>query len=102
MTRFNIILMFVLVFLALALVTSQHRARQAFQALEAEQERGRELEIEYGQLELELTALATSARVDKIARERLKMQLPQTVYKVSDPVGEKAVDAVSEQGRKQP
>ena len=101
MTRLNIFLMLVLVFFALALVTSQHRARQAFQALEAEQEKGRELDIEYGQLELELTALATSARVDKLARERLKMQAPPTIYKVSDLMDGRDIE-VAEQGRKQP
>ncbi len=81
MIRFNILLTLVLVFFALALVTSQHEARRAFQMLEAEQELSRGLEIEHGQLELELSTLATPPRVEKIAREKLKMELPQSFGK---------------------
>lgn len=77
MLRTNLFLLLLLVVFALGLVTSQHRARGAFQRLEAEQERGRELEIERGLLEIELTTLAIPARVEKIAREQLKMDVPQ-------------------------
>ena len=77
MIRFNIMLLLVLVFFALALVTSQHRARRVFQALEAEQGHGRDLEVEHNLLELELSTLATPARVEKIAKEKLKMHVPQ-------------------------
>ncbi|MCL2345925.1 MAG: cell division protein FtsL [Desulfobulbus sp.] len=76
MLRLNMILLFILVVCALGLVTSQHRARKLFQELEQEQERGRQLDVEYGQLQLEMSTWATSPRIEKIARERLHMVQP--------------------------
>jgi cell division protein FtsL len=73
MLRVNMTLLLVLVVCALALVTSQHRARKLFQELEREQERARQLDIEYGQLQLEMSTWATHPRIEKIARERLRM-----------------------------
>lgn len=73
MLRFNMILLLVLVICALALVTSQHRARKLFQELEREQEQARQLDVEYGQLQLEMSTWATHPRIEKIARERLRM-----------------------------
>jgi cell division protein FtsL len=76
MLRTNLLLLFFIVFCALGAVTSQHKARKLFQDLEAEQERARQLDVEYGQLQLELSTWATHPRIEKIARERLKMQAP--------------------------
>ncbi len=78
MLRFNMTLLLVLVVCALALVTSQHRARKLFQELEQEQERARQLDVEYGQLQLEMSTWATHPRIEKIARERLRMVQPDT------------------------
>ncbi|WP_319241080.1 cell division protein FtsL [uncultured Propionivibrio sp.] len=77
MIRVNMLLLLIAVFCALGAVTSQHKARKLFQGLEAEQERSRQLEVEYGQLQLELSTWATSPRIEKIARERLKMRVPE-------------------------
>lgn len=77
MVRFNLLLALVLVLCALGVVTSQHKARKLFQQLEVEQERSRQLDVEYGQLQLELSTWATHPRIEKIARERLKMRLPE-------------------------
>ena len=76
MVRLNMILLLIAVVCALGAVTSQHRARKLFQDLEGEQERVRKLDIEYGQLQLELSTWATSLRIEKIAREKLKMRTP--------------------------
>ncbi|MDR2186646.1 MAG: cell division protein FtsL [Azonexus sp.] len=76
MSRFNMTLLLVAVVCALALVTSQHRARKLFQELEREQERARQLDVEYGQLQLEMSTWATHPRIEKIARERLRMVQP--------------------------
>jgi len=76
MLRINLPLMLLLVFCGLGLVTSQHRARKLFQALEAEQERAKALEVEFGQLQLELSTWAGHPRVEKIATGRLKMHAP--------------------------
>ena len=76
MTRVNVVLLIILVACALSLVTSRHQARRLFVALEHEQMQGRALETEYGQLQLEQSTWGMPARVEKIAREQLKMQLP--------------------------
>ncbi len=77
MLRTNMLLLFFIVFCALGVVTSQHKARKLFQALEAEQERAKQLDVEYGQLQLELSTWATHPRIEKIAKERLKMRVPE-------------------------
>jgi cell division protein FtsL len=76
MTRVNLLLLAVVVACALSLVTSRHQARKLFVELEREQSRSRAYEIEYGQLQLEQSTWAMPARVEKIAREHLGMQLP--------------------------
>ncbi len=76
MLRFNLFLLLAILVCSLGVVTSQHKARSLFQAMEAEQERARQLEIEFGQLQLELSTWATSPRIEKIAREKLKMRIP--------------------------
>jgi cell division protein FtsL len=75
--RLNVFLLLVAMACALSVVTSQHKARKLFQALEGEQERARQLEVEYGQLQIELSTWATSPRIEKIAREKLKMHVPE-------------------------
>ena len=77
MLRFNMVLLLIVICCALGTVTSQHKARKLFQALEGEQERAKQLDVEYGQLQLELQTWATSPRVEKIAREKLKMRTPE-------------------------
>lgn len=79
MLRFNMILLMAAVICALGVVTSQHRARKLFQDLEGEQERARQLDVEYGQLQLEMSTWATHPRIEKIARERLRMVAPDAL-----------------------
>ncbi|MDR3323575.1 MAG: cell division protein FtsL [Zoogloeaceae bacterium] len=76
MLRVNLILLVIAVCCALGSVTAQHKARKLFQALEAEQDRARQLEVEYDQLQLDLSTWAAHPRIEKIARERLKMMPP--------------------------
>jgi cell division protein FtsL len=89
MLRFNMTLLLILVVCALALVTSQHRARKLFQELEREQERARQLDVEYGQLQLEMSTWATHPRIEKIARDRLRMVQPDAAGRavVAQPAG---------------
>ncbi len=77
MLRLNLLLLVVAVICALSVVTSQHKARRLFQALESEQERADQLDIEFDQLQIELSTWATSPRIEKIAREKLKMRTPE-------------------------
>ena len=76
MARINLVLILALTACALGLVTSQHKARKLFAELEHEQERAKQLDVEWGQLQLEQSTWAMHARVEKIARERLRMSVP--------------------------
>ena len=76
MTRVNILLLCVLIGCALSLVTSRHQARRLTVELEREQLRARQFDVEYGQLSLEQSTWGMPARVEKIAREALRMQPP--------------------------
>jgi cell division protein FtsL len=76
MVRVNLLLLAALVACSLSLVTSRHQARKLFVELEREQTRAHAYETEYGQLQLEQSTWAMPVRVEKIAREQLKMQIP--------------------------
>ena len=80
MTRLNLILLLALTSCALGLVTSQHRARKLFGELEQEQERSRQLGVEYGQLQLEASTWAVHARVERIAGRQLRMRVPDAKH----------------------
>ena len=75
MTKANLVLLAVLIGCALSLVTSRHEARRLFVELERGEARVRQYETEYGQLQLEQSTWGMPARVEKIARERSRMQL---------------------------
>ena len=77
MVRINLLLLAALVACALSLVTSRHQARKLFVDLEREQSQSRAYEVEYGQLQLEQSTWAMPARIENVAREQLKMQLPR-------------------------
>jgi cell division protein FtsL len=76
MIRLNLLLLALAVACALSLVTSRHQARKLFVELEREQKQTRAFEVEYGQLQLEQSTWAAPGRIEKVARERLRMQLP--------------------------
>ena len=76
MVRLNLLLLAVLIVCALSLVTSRHHARKLFVELEREQAKAHAYETEFGQLQLEQSTWSTPVRVEKIAREQLRMQLP--------------------------
>jgi cell division protein FtsL len=77
MTRLTLCLLALLAACSLGLVTSQHHARKLFAELEREQARAKALEVEYGQLQLEQSTWAMHARVERLARERLRMRPPE-------------------------
>ncbi len=62
---------------AIGVVTSQHKARKLFVELQSEKEKAQQMEVEWGQLQLEQSTWATPARVEKIASIKLHMQLPK-------------------------
>lgn len=71
------LLLVLVLFAALSVVTSQHQARKAFIALQQEKQHAQQMEIEWGQLQLEQSTLAAPARIERIATRLLHMQLPQ-------------------------
>ncbi|HPT51170.1 MAG TPA: cell division protein FtsL [Accumulibacter sp.] len=88
MVRLNVFLLLAALLCSLGAVTSQHKARKLFQALEAEQERARQLDVEFGQLQLELSTWGTAPRIEKIAREKLKMSPPEASRTISATAGD--------------
>ena len=76
MTKFNILLALIVIACALGAVTSQHEARKLFTKLEKEQEKARNLAIEWNRLLLEQSAWAMRARIERIATKDLLMRVP--------------------------
>ena len=74
MFKLNIVLLVIAIGCALGTVTSQHHARKLFVNLEKEHERSKQLDIEYGQLQLEVSTWGMQARVEKIAITQLNMR----------------------------
>lgn len=71
------LLLVAVVVCALSVVTSQHKARKLFIELQKEKEYAQQMEVEWGQLQLEQSTWATPARVEEIAGKQLRMQLPK-------------------------
>jgi cell division protein FtsL len=61
---------------AAAAVYTRHRSRELFVELEQLHRQRDNLEIEYGQLQLEQSAWSSHAFVERVATTRLKMQVP--------------------------
>jgi cell division protein FtsL len=57
-------------------IYSKHRARELFVELERLKARRDNLEIEWGQLQLEQSAWSTHAFVENVAGTKLKMNMP--------------------------
>ena len=74
--QLNLALLALLIVCALALVTSQHRARKLYVELQEEQELEKRCELEWNQLQLELSAWAIHARIEQIATQQLHMRAP--------------------------
>lgn len=72
----NALLLLAVVMCALSVVTSQHKARKLYVELQKEKERAQQMEVEWGQLQLEQSTWATPARVEKVAVRQMGMQLP--------------------------
>lgn len=61
---------------SLAVVHARHQSRLLFVEL-GEQKQSRDgLNVEFGQLQLERSAWATHGRIERVAREQLKMSIP--------------------------
>jgi cell division protein FtsL len=88
MARLNALLLALLIACALALITSQHRARKLFAELDGEQAGAKKLEEEWTQLQLEQATWSTHKRVEAAAAKSLGMRFaePGTTV-IIDPAG---------------
>lgn len=62
---------------SLGVVYSKHEARNRFNELQKLTKERDELDIEWGQLQLEQSTWATHGRVERVARDELRMVIPQ-------------------------
>jgi cell division protein FtsL len=76
--KLNIFLLCIVIVCALGVVTSQHKARKLFVELQKEKDGAQQMDVEWGQLQLEQGTLAMPARVEKLAASQLQMQIPQS------------------------
>jgi cell division protein FtsL len=73
MGRLSLLLSVVLMLCAISLVTSRYQARQLFIDYDRAQAQARDLDTDWRRLQLDRAELARNARVDRAAREDLKM-----------------------------
>ena len=71
-------LVLVCVVSAIALVYTKHEARKLFVELETLTHERDELNIEWGQLQIEQSTWATHARIEQVAADRLSLIRPES------------------------
>jgi cell division protein FtsL len=76
MMRVNLVLLALLLLCALSLVTSRHQSRTLTTELTRAQAIERAYEVEHGQLSIEQSTWSMPARVEKVARDVLRLQHP--------------------------
>ena len=72
---------------SMALVYTKHQSRKLFVELEALTHVRDELNIEWGQLQIEQSTWATHARIERVATEDLALERPETseIYVIERP-----------------
>jgi cell division protein FtsL len=60
----------------LRLIRAEHDARQLFVELEELKREQDRLQVDWGRLQIEQSTMATHARIESIARERLNLRAP--------------------------
>lgn len=75
-TRLAFILLALLMACALGVVASQHKARKLYVELQKQASTAKQLEVEWGQLQLEQGTWSTHARIERIATRDLNMRVP--------------------------
>ena len=87
MGRVCVLVAMVLMFSALSLVTARYQARQLYNQLDRYKDSSQVLEIEWRRLQLDRAAESSNSKVDRLAREELKMIVivPDRTVFVSQP-----------------
>ena len=100
LVRLNLVLLLILVGCAFSVVTSTHKARKLFAELEKEQQMSRQLDVEWGQLQLEQSTWGLHSRIEQIAASQLHMQIPQPGrMQIIDPSHASGVPAIQGNSR---
>ncbi len=71
-----VVLIVVLLASALTVIYSKYQSRLIFIEIQKQERALDQYEVEWGQLQLELTTLAELNRVEQVAREQLKLIMP--------------------------
>lgn len=71
------LMILVLLVSALVVIYSKYRSRLIFIEIQKQERALDQYEVEWGQLQLELSTLAEQNRIEQIAREQLKLVMPQ-------------------------
>ncbi len=96
MTRVNLLLLAALLASCLYLVKTAYESRRLFHALDRARAEQGQLDTEFKRLEAERQAQATHLRVEKVAREKLRMRTatPAVTHYVTDGVAPAAAAEV--------
>ena len=62
---------------ALAVIISKYHSRLIFIEIQKQEKMLDNYEVEWGQLQLELTMLTEENRVERVAKEKLKLRMPR-------------------------
>lgn len=76
MNKLNGILLVIVVFCSWSVVTSQYVSRKLYGDMQKEQKTAQQLEVEFGQLQLEQSTWGAHAVIEKAASSRLNMHTP--------------------------
>ena len=94
----NVIVLVLVIMGALSVVTSQPKARKLFIGLQQGKDHAHQMEVEWGQLQLEQSTWAAPARVESIASQKLKMQTPRKDQVRFIRIGQAAEGAAAAEG----
>lgn len=81
MFRLNLVLLSIAIICALSVVTTQHKGRKLFIEMENEKQIEKQLNIEWGRLQLEQATWAAHSRVEQVATSKLGMMQPDNKHK---------------------
>ncbi len=76
-------MVFLLIVSALAVVINKYQSRTLFIEIQKQEKMLDEYEVKWGQLQLELSTLTEEGKIERIAKDKLKLMQPQrenTIY----------------------
>jgi len=77
MNKLLVVMILAVLASAVSVIEAKHQSRKRFVALQALEKARDQMNVEWGQLQLEQGTWATHSRVERIAREKLHMVNPE-------------------------